>query len=70
MCDFCNNILKLSQFNKIPPYQRKYVTIIKYPNIQDSCKYGLWVECDDPYYSSIKMDIYYCPLCGRKLNEN
>ena len=50
----------------IHPWDRE-TSIVKYKGIQDSNKYGLWIECEDSYYSSIEMDIYYCPICGRKL---
>lgn len=53
----------------VNPWERT-TSIVKYPDVQDNYKYGLWIECDDSYYSSIEMDIYYCPICGRKLNES
>ena len=31
---------------------------------------NLWIEVDDWYYSGIKKEIYYCPICRRKLNDS
>ena len=28
---------------------------------------GLYVPCEDWYYSDVIMNINYCPICGRKL---
>ena len=64
MCDFCSNILTLDDYKKISPYNR-YNTIVRnhYGN-----RYWLWIEEGDYYYSGIKEEIYYCPICGRELD--
>ena len=30
---------------------------------------GLYVPCEDWYYSDVIMNINYCPICGRKLRQ-
>ena len=50
---------------KAEPYWNKHNTIV-HDKLDDS--YGLWVECEDWYYSGIEFhDIEFCPYCGRKL---
>lgn len=31
---------------------------------------GLYIPCDDWYYSKIVMNINFCPKCGRQVNLN
>jgi hypothetical protein len=64
MCDFCNNIPTLDDYKKISPYDRYNAIVYSH----HSNKYWFWVEIDDYYYSGIKEEIYYCPMCGRKLS--
>ena len=66
MCDFCNNIPTLDDYTKISPYDRYRYDRIVYNHHTN--RYLLWVEADDCYYSGITEEIYYCPICGRKLN--
>lgn len=34
----------------------------------ESNEYGLWVQCEDDYYSRVEFsNIKFCPYCGRKL---
>lgn len=37
--------------------------------VMDGDEYGLYVPCEDDYYSGVKMYINYCPKCGRRLTE-
>ena len=72
MCEWCDKdeIKNITYENgnadwKAEPYWDKYNTIV-YDKTNDS--YGLWVECEDWYYSGIQFhDIEFCPYCGRKL---
>lgn len=36
---------------------------------KDDEEYYLWNECEDEYYTGNIMEIKYCPVCGRKLNN-
>ena len=63
MCNLCNNIKKIEQYKEVDSWDRKN-TIVQKKNKA----FGLWIECDDYYYSGIAMEINYCPICGRKLN--
>lgn len=31
---------------------------------------GLYIPCDDWYYSKIVMNVNFCPVCGRQVNPN
>lgn len=51
MCDFCNNIIiKKEDYKKKNPSDRVNC-IVKI----NSYNYGLWIECEDWYYSGVKM---------------
>lgn len=63
MCNLCNNIKKIKQYEEIDSWDR-YNTIVQKKNKT----FGLWIECEDFYYSGVAMEINYCPICGRKLN--
>ena len=65
MCNFCNNIKKIEQYKKIDSWDRNN-TIVQ----RKDKTFGLWIECDDFYYSGVAMEINYCPVCGRKLNDS
>lgn len=64
MCNLCNNIKKIEQYEEIDSWDR-YNTIVQKKNKT----FGLWIECEDFYYSGVAMEINYCPICGRKLNN-
>ena len=38
--------------------------------VTDSDGPGLYVPCDDWYYSAIVMHINFCPKCGRQVSLN
>lgn len=65
MCDLCNNIKTIEQYKEMTSWDR-YNTIVQ----QKNNSFGLWIECDDYYYSGVVMKINYCPICGRKLNDS
>lgn len=64
MCDFCNNIITEKEYRNLSCWDRSNA-IVKI----NSYDYGIWIECDDYYYSGIKLWIKYCPMCGRKLED-
>ncbi len=64
MCDFCNNIINEEDYRKKNSYDR--INCLVKINSYD---YGLWIECEDWYYSGVKMQISYCPMCGRQLTN-
>ena len=63
MCNFCNNIKKIEQYEETDSWDRHNTIVQKKNN-----SFGLWIECEDYYYSGVAMEINYCPVCGRKLN--
>lgn len=65
MCNFCNNIKKIEQYEEMYSWDRKDAIVQK-----KNKAFGLWIECEDSYYSGVTMEINYCPICGRKLNDN
>lgn len=64
MCDFCNNIKDVEYIRKHPSWER--VTEIAQT---EENTFGLWVECEDYYYSGIAMKINFCPTCGANLAQ-
>ena len=62
MCDLCDKTYKTKEEMK-EKFKSHWdeVTCI----IGD----GLYVPCEDPYYSGVVLQINYCPVCGRKLGE-
>lgn len=62
MCDFCDNIKDVEQYKEHPFYERDN-TIVQ----TKEKTFGLWIECDDYFYSRIAMYINYCPMCGTNL---
>lgn len=65
MCDFCNNIKTIEQYKEMHFWDRGNAIVQK----KDKA-FGLWIECDDSYYSRVAIEINYCPVCGRKLNDS
>ena len=64
MCDFCNNIKDVEYIKEHPSWERE--TEIAQTGEKT---FGLWVECEDYYYSGIAIKIKYCPICGRLLTK-
>lgn len=66
-CDFCNKIYSSKEeYDEFCGHNwwNEIDAIIMDKNNQP----GLYVPCDDSYYSRIVMDINFCPKCGRKIN--
>lgn len=64
MCNLCNNIKKIEQYKEMDSWDRGNNAIVQ----KENKTFGLWIECEDYYYSGVAMKINYCPICGRKLN--
>ena len=65
MCDLCNNIITLAEYEENGYEDRKPLEILKIENNE----FGIWIRnCDDAYYSGIHLSkiLHYCPKCGRK----
>ena len=66
MCEFCEKIWdSVSEYKKNFSYNYEERDAI----VMYSGRPGLYVSCDDYYYSRVVMDVNYCPKCGRKLIE-
>jgi len=67
MCDFCKEIKDFMKYGAadVNPYERKNCIVKDSENNK-----GLWIECDDYYYSGWALDINFCPKCGKKLNDD
>lgn len=64
MCDFCDDIKDAEWFKEHDPWDRDNAII------QTGEKtFGLWIECDDYFYSGIAMKINFCPKCGANLTQ-
>ncbi len=63
MCDFCDNIKDKEWFEERDSWDRKNAIV------QTGEKtFGLWIECDDYFYSGVAMKINFCPICGTNLS--
>ena len=65
MCNLCNNIKKIEQYKELKFWNRDNTIVQK-----ENKAFGLWIECDDSFYSGVAMEINYCPICGRQLNDS
>ena len=64
MCNFCDNIKDEKWYEEHDPYTR-YDTIVQ----TGEKTFGLWIECEDYYYSGVAMAINFCPMCGADLAQ-
>ena len=62
MCDFCDNIKDKEWFEERDSWDRKNAIV----QIGEKT-FGLWIECEDYFYSGVAMKIKFCPLCGADL---
>lgn len=64
-CELCKKIWNTKkEYTK--QFQNKWdenIAIVK----DNDDEIGLYVPCEDWYYSDVVMNINYCPICGRKL---
>nr|DAE28903.1 MAG TPA: Rad50 zinc hook motif [virus sp. ctmTa7] len=64
-CELCKKIWNTKK-EYIKQFQNKWdenIAIVK----DNDDEIGLYVPCEDWYYSDVVMNINYCPICGRKL---
>ena len=66
-CEFCSKIWDNAKAYK-ESFEFEYQEGIAI--VTDSDGPGLYVPCDDWYYSTIVMNINFCPKCGRQVNLN
>ena len=64
MCNLCNNIKKIELYEEIDTWDRDNAIVQK-----KNKAFGLWIECDDCFYSGVAMEINYCPICGANLAQ-
>jgi len=64
MCDFCDNIKDKEWYEEHDSYTRSN-TIVQ----TGEKTFGLWIECEDWYYSGVAMKINFCPMCGADLAQ-
>ena len=65
MCNFCSDIKELQEYKNLPWWDRNSCMVYD----ANHNIYWYWMECEDEYYSGLKLIINYCPKCGRKLND-
>lgn len=64
MCDFCDNIKDIERYKKHYFWERDNAIV------QTGEKtFGLWIECDDSFFSGVAMEINFCPMCGADLAQ-
>ena len=66
-CEFCskiwNNVKEYKESFEFEHEEREAIVI-------DGRGPGLYIPCDDWYYSKIVMNVNFCPVCGRQVNPN
>lgn len=66
MCDFCNEIPTMDEYEKKYPHDWDEVDALV--RLEDGAVY-LYVPCvGDSFYSRPVIECHYCPNCGRKLD--
>lgn len=66
-CEFCskiwNNVKEYKESFEFEHEEREAI-------VMDGRGPGLYIPCDDWYYSKIVMNVNFCPVCGRQVNPN
>ena len=62
MCDFCDNIKDVEWYKEHDSWDGDNAIVQT-----GERTFGLWIECDDYFYSGVAMKIKFCPLCGADL---
>lgn len=62
MCNFCDNIKDIEWYKEHAFWERDNAIVQTGEKI-----FGLWIECDDSFFSGVAMKIKFCPLCGANL---
>ena len=64
MCNFCDNIKDKEWYQEHNSWDRDNAIV------QTGEKtFGLWIECEDCFYSGVAMKINFCPMCGADLTQ-
>ena len=66
-CEFCNKI-----WNNVKEYKESFEFEHEEREaiVMDGRGPGLYIPCDDWYYSKIVMNVNFFPVCGRQVNPN
>ena len=66
-CEFCNkiwdNVKEYKESFEFEDEEREAI-------VMNGHGPGLYIPCDDWYYSKIVMNVNFCPVCGRQVNLN
>ena len=66
-CDFCSKIQdNVKEYKESFEFEHEEREAI----VMDGRGPGLYIPCDDWYYSKIVMNVNFCPVCGRQVNPN
>lgn len=66
-CDFCSKIWdNVKEYKESFEFEHEEREAI----VMNSRGPGLYIPCDDWYYSKIVMNVNFCPVCGRQVNPN
>ena len=75
-CEFCSDIMTTEELDK---FDNKLwnkdafgiFNVLAYRNTQGDVDLVTFSYCDDDFYNRVdRMEIKYCPMCGRKLNAD
>lgn len=66
-CEFCSkiwdNVKEYKESFEFEDEEREAI-------VMNGHRPGLYIPCDDWYYSKIVMNVNFCPVCGRQVNPN
>lgn len=66
-CDFCSKIWdNVKEYKESFEFEHEEREAI----VMNGHRFGLYIPCDDPWYSRIIMDLNFCPVCGRQVDLN
>lgn len=66
-CEFCSKIWdNVKEYKESFEFEHEEREAI----VMDGRGPGLYIPCDDWYYSKIVMNVNFCPVCGRQVNPN
>ena len=66
-CDFCSKIWdNVKEYKESFEFEHEEREAI----VMNGHRFGLYIPCDDPWYSRTIMDLNFCPVCGRQVDLN
>ena len=66
-CDFCSKIWdNVKEYKESFEFEHEEREAI----VMNGHRFGLYIPCDDPWYSRIIMDLNFYPVCGRQVDLN